>query len=63
MDEFEDIKKNINIKDIKSSFNIQNIFSFLNKKQLLNIIIYNKELQKIFSLILMIIKKYVEDIG
>ena len=47
MDEFEDIKDKINIRYIKSSFIIKNIFSFLSTKQKLNMIIYNKGLQKI----------------
>ena len=49
MDVFEDNKNKINIRDIKSSFILKIIFSFLSKKQILNMIIYNKELQKIFS--------------
>ena len=49
MDEFEDIKYKININDIKSSFIIKIIFSFLSEKQILNMIIYNKELQKMLS--------------
>ena len=48
MDKFEDIIYKINIKDIKSSFIIKRIFSFLSEKQVLNIIMYNKELQKNF---------------
>ena len=43
MDEFEEKKSNI--RDIKSSYNIKIVFSFLKKKQILNMIIYNKELQ------------------
>ena len=49
MDEFGDIKYKINIRDIKSTYIKQRIFSFLNEKQILNMIIYNKELQKIYS--------------
>ena len=49
MHKFEDIRYNINIRDIKSAFIIKLIFSFLSEKQILNMIIYNKELQKIFS--------------
>ena len=49
MDEFEDIKYKININDIKSSFIIKIIFSFLSQKQKLNMIIYNKKLQKMLS--------------
>ena len=48
MDEFEDIKYKINLKDIKSFFIIKIIFSFLSEKQILNMILYNKELQKMF---------------
>ena len=47
---FEDLKSNINLKDIKSTFIIKNIFSFLNENQKLNMIIYNKELQKRLSI-------------
>ena len=47
MDEFKDIKDKINIRYIKSSFIIKNIFSFLSTKQKLNMIMYNKGLQKI----------------
>ena len=40
---------NINLKrNIKSEYNLETIFSFLEQKLKLNIIIYNKELQKIF---------------
>jgi len=47
MDEFKDIKYKINIRDIKSSYIKKKIFSFLSEKQLLNLVKYNKELQKI----------------
>ena len=47
MDEFKDIKDKINIRYIKSSFIIKNIFSFLSTKEKLNMIMYNKGLQKI----------------
>ena len=47
MDEIGSIKNRINIRDINSSFIIKKIFSFLSEKQILNLIIYNKELQKI----------------
>jgi len=47
MDEFKDINKKINIRDIKSSFILKKIFSFLSQKPILNMIMYNKELQKI----------------
>ena len=46
MDESESIKYKINLKDIKSSFIIKKIFSFLFEKKILNMIMYNKELQK-----------------
>ena len=46
MAEFKMIKY---IGDIKSSYIIEGIFLFLNEKQKLNMIIYNKELQKIFG--------------
>ena len=36
----------IKINNIKSSYIIKGLFSFLNEKQKLNMIIYNKELQK-----------------
>ena len=41
--------KAINIEDIKSSYIIKEILSFLYKKQLLDMIIYNKKLQKLFE--------------
>ena len=46
MVEHEEIDSNINLKDIKSSYIIKEVFSFLEEKQKLNMIIYNKELQK-----------------
>ena len=46
MAEFKNNKSKINLKDIKSSYIIQKIFSFLNENQKLEMIIYNKELQK-----------------
>ena len=50
MSEFEEIKCNINLtRDIKSTYNLDRIFSFLEKRQKLNIIIYNKNLQKILG--------------
>ena len=55
MQNFEDIKNRINIKDIKSSYIINMIFSFLYKKQKLNMIIYNKKLQR---MLLVDIKEY-----
>ena len=49
MDELGEIKHKIKLRDIKSPFIIKKIFSFLSEKKLLYLIIYNKELQKIFS--------------
>jgi len=49
VNEFKDIEYKINIKNIKNSFIKKDIFSFLNDKQQLNMIIYNKELQKMLS--------------
>ena len=46
MDELKEIKYSIKLRDIKSFYIIKGIFSFLHEKQKLNIIIYNKELQK-----------------
>ena len=48
MVDFEKIKYNKNlINEIKSFFNLNEVFSFLgNRKKLLNMIIYNKQLQK-----------------
>ena len=48
MDGIGNIKNTINVKDINSSFILKNIFSFLSKKQILYMIMYNKELQKKF---------------
>ena len=39
--------KKIKIGDIKSAYIIRDVFSFINKKQKLNLIIYNKQLQNI----------------
>ena len=47
MSEIKKAKKNI--EDIKSSYIIKEVFSFLSKKQKLNMIIYNKNLQNIFG--------------
>ena len=47
MIEIKDIKSKINYKHIKSSYIIKKVLSFLNEKQILNIILYNNELQKI----------------
>ena len=50
MSEFEEIKYNINLeRNIKSSYILDNIFSFLDQGRKLNIIIYNKQLQKILG--------------
>ena len=47
MFKIEKIKSKINhVRPIKSSYILNEIFSFLNMKQKLNIIIYNKQLQK-----------------
>ena len=37
------------LRDIKSAYIIKGIFSFINLKQKLNLITYNKELQKIIG--------------
>jgi len=50
MDEFENIKYKIYLRDIKSSFIKKLIFSFISEKQKLDMIKYNKELQKQFLL-------------
>ena len=47
MTEIEDIKFKINFKDIKSSYIKKKMFSFLKDKLKLNMIKYNKELQKV----------------
>jgi len=47
MDEIGNIKNIINIRDIKSSFIIKNIFSFLSEKQILNMVMYNQQFQKL----------------
>ena len=49
MDEIGSIKNRINIRDINSSFIIKNIFSFLPEKQILNLIINNKQFQTLLS--------------
>ena len=46
MDEIENIKNKIDLKDIKSSFIIKILFSYLTRKKKLDIIMYNKQLQK-----------------
>ena len=43
MDEIGNINCKINLRDIKSSFMKKRILSFLSKKQLLNMIMYNKK--------------------
>jgi len=51
MNKFENIKSEINIeKSIKSLYILKDIFSFLSEKQELNILIYNKNLQKKFDI-------------
>ena len=51
MNEFQNIKCEINIeKSIESKYILKNIFSFLTENQKLNIIIYNKHLQKKFDI-------------
>ena len=46
-----EMKKNqiTNIEKIKSLYNIKEVFSFLNKRQKLNMIIYNKQIQNIIG--------------
>ena len=39
-------EKKSNIYSIKSQYNLKLVFSFLNKKQKMNMIMYNKELQR-----------------
>ena len=48
MAEIEDIKFKKNIRNIQSLYILKTIFSFLNESLKLNLIIYNKELQKKF---------------
>ena len=55
MAELKEIKYLIG--DIKSSYIIKGIFLFLNDKQKLNIIIYNKKLQKILGVDIEVYKK------
>ena len=47
MAECENVNSKINSSQIKSSYIMKTVLSFLNEKQKLNMIIYNKELQKI----------------
>ena len=46
MSKLEQLKSNIILREIKSSYIIKEVFSFLNEKQKLNMIIYNKALQR-----------------
>ena len=55
MDGIGSNKNRINIRDINSSYIIKNVFSYLSEKQILNLIIYNKQFQ---NLLLVDIKKY-----
>ena len=57
-----DIKSKIDLRAIKSSYIKKGIFSFLNEKQILKMIIYSKELQKIFLIGIEDYKKKVENI-
>ena len=58
MDEFQNIKYEINIeKLIKSFYIFKGIFSFLSEKQKLKIIINNKKIQKKFKINIEEIKK------
>ena len=54
MTEFKGIKY---LQDIKSSYVVKIIFLYLYQKQKLNLIIYNKQLQKIFGIDLNILKE------
>ena len=47
MSEFKELKNQIS--EIKSSYIIKGLFLFLNERQKLNLIIYNKQLQKILG--------------
>ena len=49
MVEFEQIENNKYLLDIKSFHNLNEIFSFLTQRKKLNLIIYNKQLQKMFG--------------
>ena len=48
MSQLEKAQSSVNFKEIKSTFIIKNIFSYLLEKQKLHLVIYNKELQKIY---------------
>ena len=50
MAKFENKNAKINLRDIKSSYNIKRIFLFFYEKYKLKMIVYNKELQKMWSL-------------
>ena len=51
MNEIQNIESKINIgKSIESLYILKDIFSFLSEKQKLNIIIYNKHLQRGFDI-------------
>ena len=55
---FLEIQSNIiDLKSIKSSYIKKDIFSFLQEKQKLNMIMYNKELQKMLDIDIEIYKK------
>ena len=58
MDKLEEIKYNINcVKSIKSFYILEWIISFLSEKEKLNIIKYNKQLQKMLDVDIEIYKK------
>ena len=57
-----DIKSKIDLRAINSSYIKKGIFSFLNEKQILKMIIYSKELQKICLIGIGEYKKKVENI-
>ena len=57
MDKVKEIKSNIAFENIKCLYNRKEIFSFLYMKQKLNMIKYNKELQKEFLVNLKDFKK------
>ena len=50
MNESIKIKPKINFRNIKSSFIKKKVFSFLYNKRKLNMMMYNRELQKLFSI-------------
>ena len=62
MAENRDIKSKIDLRAIKSSYIKKGIFSFLNEKQILKMIIYSKELQKICLIDIGEYKKKAENI-